>query len=121
MFLVLRAWRVAGKNERRFSLFFALEREEAEEKARKEKEEKEREYREKVAKLDELERKRRQREKEIAEKEIRGRPDSERDGPPRPMERDKDRWGPPRREVKDEKGSNHLLLGFCLGVRTCAA
>ncbi|KAJ7328582.1 Eukaryotic translation initiation factor 3 subunit A [Desmophyllum pertusum] len=81
------------------------EREEAEESVRKEKEEKEREYREKVARMDEVERKRREREKEIEERqaEPRNRPDTDRDGPYRAMDRDKDRWGPPRRDMKDEK------------------
>lgn len=93
----------------RFPLFSAIEREEADEKARIEKEEKEREYRERVAKLDEMERKRREREKEIEEKNQRGsRPDSERDGPSKGLERDRDRdrYGPPRRE---EKGSSYFL------------
>ncbi|XP_078358114.1 eukaryotic translation initiation factor 3 subunit A-like isoform X2 [Oculina patagonica] len=81
------------------------EREEAEEKVRKEKEEKEREYRERIAKLDEIERKRKEREKEIEEREAqaRNRPDADRDGPYRPGERDRDRWGPPRRDEREER------------------
>ena len=61
-----------------------------------------------------MERKRREREKEIEEREQRAsRPDSERDGPPRGLERDRDRdrLGPPRR---DEKGMNYLLWIVCL-------
>lgn len=94
--------------------FFPLEREEAEEKARKEKEEKEREYRERIARLDELERKRREREKEIEEKETlsHNKPETDQDGPPRPVDRDidGDRWGPPRRDMKDERGELARLL-----------
>ena len=94
---------------------FPLEREEAEEKARKEKEEKEREYRERVARMDELERKRREREKEIEEKEnlSRNKPETGRDGPARPLDRDRDGdrgWGPPRRDMKDERGEPHALF-----------
>lgn len=92
---------------------FVSEREEAEEKARKEKEEKEREYREKIAKLDELERKRKEREKEIEEKEAlsRNKLGPERDGPYKPMDRDRDRWGPPRREERGEQACLYIL--FC--------
>lgn len=95
-------------------LSFPLERDQAEEKARKEKEEKEREYRERVARMDELERKRREREKEIEEKEnlSRNKLETGRDGPARPLDRDRDgdRWGPPRRDMKDEKGEPHVLF-----------
>lgn len=95
-----------------------LELEEAEEKARKEKEEKEREYREHIARLDELERKRREREKEIEEKETLslGKPETDRDGPARPMERDRDgdRWRPSRRDIKDERGKLHVARLFTL-------
>ena len=92
------------------NLSFPSEREEAEEKARKEKEEKEREYRERVARMDELERKRREREKEIEEKESlsRNKPETGRDGPARPLDRDRDGWGPPRRDMKDERGEPHV-------------
>ena len=99
--------------------FFPSELEEAEEKARKEKEDKEREYREHIARLDELERKRREREKEIEEKETlsRSKPETDRDGPARPVERDRDggdRWRPPRREMKDERGELHVARLFTL-------
>ena len=92
---------------------FPLEREEAEEKTRKEKEEKEREYRERIARMDELERKRREREKENLS---RNKPETGRDGPARPLDRDRDgdRWGPPRRDMKDERGESHIARLFAL-------
>lgn len=108
-------WVIAFLSTRlKINFFFnkTLEREEAEEKARKEKEEKEREYRERIARMDELERKRREREKEIEEKEnlSRSKPETDRDGPTRPVDRDRDgdQWGPPRRDMKDERGEPHV-------------
>ncbi|XP_073238688.1 eukaryotic translation initiation factor 3 subunit A-like isoform X4 [Porites lutea] len=77
------------------------EREEREEAERKEKEEKEREYQERIARLNEMERKKREREKEIEEREA-ARERDMRDGDNRD---NRDRWGPPRRDVKDERES----------------
>ena len=100
-----------------FEKHSVLEREEREEAERKEKEEKEREYRERVAKLDEIERKRKEREREIEERESASRI-SDRDRPGY-RDRDSDRWGPPRKDIRDERGKSaiwNIVLHYCKSI-----